>query len=438
MKKFSRLGQALSIIALFGAMWLVYTILVFSFKEAKNNNAAYIPNNSSIVYQLDGRLLTQELLASLLISEDKELQELVQNKIPTTGEGTLKPVGITFDSYVFLFRLEENGNRYSGMLFNLWDNRVFDKNIPKYLGKNSANASTNDVGLILTQLEGNLSKKALLQRAKQMLSAPTGYFRNVRPQDGKSLISVKYRKNGVAISDVGVSVEGNQLLFKGAFFTKEELSHTNLAQYKGGFHIHSQWLPKELNTALQDALKTVGIELPALKQFSLNYFGATIVTEPSIAGLPHMAGSFEFEEPVVTDSIFKDFTLISSDSVTNEKVYDVLSMQYAIRQVNATTIDIRSAEGVDLTEAPYSSTAEISGSPKQLLKLDGDKFIRGILTLTNEFKSLSSFVNEVEKMDIKMTPTSNKNYRIEGKIELKNNKWPLNEVLKFLIQSNLL
>ena len=439
MKKFSRLGQALSIVSLFGAMWLVYTIFVFSFEESENWNAAYVPPNSSVVYHLDGRILTRELLASLLISEDEELRELAQSKIPTTAEGKLKPVGISFDSDIILFQLEENGNQFRGMLFNLWDKRVFDKNIPKYLGKNSTNASNRNVGLVLVQLEGNLSGSQLTKRAQKMLAHPnTEFARMKHPQDGNSLISVSYRENGLPISDVGVSVEGNQLLFKGSFFTKEDIGHTNLAQYKGGFHIHSQWIPKELNAQMIDALKTVGIELPPLKQFSLNYFGATIVTEPSIAGLPYMAGSFEFEEPVLTDSIFKDFPLISSDSATNEKVYDVLSMQYSITQVNATTIDIRSTEGVTLTKASYSSTAEISGYPKELLNLDGDKFIRGILTLTNEFKSLSSFINEVEKIDIKMTPTSNKNYRIEGKIELKNDKWPLNEVLKFLIQSNLL
>lgn len=438
MKKFSRLGQALSIIALLGAMWLVYSILVFSFEESENQNTAYVPTNASIVYQFDGRLLSRELLASLLISEDEELQELVQDKIPTTDKGKLKPVGISFDSDVIVFRLEENGNQLSGFLFNLRNKRVFDRNIPKYLGENGANASIENVGLVLIQREGNLSNRELKKRATKMLSRPTNYFRDKQVRNEYSLVSIWYREDGKPVSDVGVSVEGNQLLFKGTFKADKNLSKTQLPQYKGGFHIHSKWLPKEVNMQMQEALKSIGFELPAVKQFSLNYFGATIVTEPSIAGLPYMAGSFEFEESVVADSIFRDFEVVSTDSLANEKVYDILSMRYAVKQKNPTTLEIRSIEGIELTKTSYSTAAEISGSPKYLLKLDGDSFIRGILTLTNEFKSLNSFINEVEKVDIKTIPGSDKKYQIRGSIELKDDKWPLNEVVKFLIQSNIL
>ncbi len=438
MKKLSKLGQALSIIALFGAMWIVHAVLVFSFEASENNNSAYIPENATSVYRLDGKVLTRELLASLLISEDKDLQELTQDKIPTTSEGKLKPTGISFDSDIILFRLEENGTQFSGMLFNLWDKRVFNRNLPKYLDENGAIASTDDVGLVLMQLEGDLSNDQLKERANKMLSKQTSFLRQHPIPEGNSLISLWYQEGNSAVTDIGVSFQDNQLLFNGEFESENGLNYKNLAKYKGGFHIHSKWFPEFLNVRIQEGLQTLGIEIPAIKQFSLNYFGATIVTEPSIAGLPYMAGAFEFEEAVVVDSIFKDFELISKDQTTNESVYNILSMKYAITQQNATTIAIKSLEGTKLSNASYSSAAEISGSPRHLLKVEGDPFIRGILVFTNEFKSVSAFINEIQKLNIKMTPISGNKYRIKGKIALNEDKWPLNELLKFLIRSNLI
>ena len=112
-------------------------------------------------------------------------------------------------------------------------------------------------------------------------------------------------------------------------------------------------------------------------------------------------------------------------------------MMYSIKQVNSRTINIRSLEGIQVQDASYSSVAEISGNPEHLLNIEGDALIRGIITFMNEYKSLSGFVKEIQKLDIKMTPISVKNYRISGKIALNDDKWPLNELLKFLIRSNL-
>lgn len=438
MKKFSKLGQALSIVALLGALWLIYTILVFSFEESESNNSNYIPVEASVVYQLNGRILSRELLASLLISEDEELQQLVQSKIPTTGQGNLKPVGIHFDSEIILFRLEENGNSFTGFLFNLRDPKLFNKNIPKYLSNNSVCTSNPSVGLILMQREGGLTKEELRTKAKKMLAHPTTEWRKGLPQDGNSLISISYREKGFTTTDLGVSVQENQLIFNGSLHAKNANFDGSTSGYKGGFHVHSKWLPQKLKHELKKGLQSIGIDVPPLKQFSLNYFGSKIVTEPNIAGLPYLAGILEFETSVVPDSIFKDFKLVSTDTLTNTKVYDILSMRYAITQQNATTIEIKSLEGIHVNQTMYGSIAEISGAPKHILKLEGDQFIRGILTLTNEYKSLSAFVNEIEEIDIKITPSSSQSHRIHGKIALKNDKWPLNELIKFLIQSNLL
>ncbi|XOV68505.1 MAG: hypothetical protein ACFHU9_04865 [Fluviicola sp.] len=435
MKKFSKLGQALSILALCGAMWLVYTILVFSFEASENLNSEYIPENASTVYRLDGRVLSRELLASLLISEDKELESLAQSKIPTTREGKLKPVGISFDSDIILFQLEENGNEFSGFLFNLWDQRIFDKNMPKYLGKKRAFASIENVGIVLFQSKGNLSKEALKKRAEKVLAKPSNFRKKHPVPADNSLVSIWYKEKEAGVSNVAISVQDNQLLFQGTFESNQNISGNNLANYSGGFHVHSQWVPSALNEQMQALLAAAGIELPPLKQFSLNYFGSTIVTEPNIAGLPFMAGSFEFEEVVEADSIFKQFPVISTNTSTGETIYDVLSIQYAVRQKNPKTIEVQSLEGTQLTKATYASTIEVSGVPKYLTKIEGDRFIKGILVLTSEFKSLSAFVNEVEKVELKMTPKAGKDYRIQGKIVLKDDKWPLNEVLKFLLRN---
>ena len=419
-------------------MWLVYALLVFSFEASENNNADYIPDGSSSVYQLDGRVLTRELLASLLISEDEDLRQLTREQIPTTEDGKLKPVGISFDSDIILFRLKEKGLEYSGMLFNLWDQRLFEKNVPKFLGSSSASASTEKVGLILFQLEGDRSKAQLRNQAKKMLARKTNFAAKHPLEENQSLISVWYQEGDNLITDVGISVQNNQLLIDGNFETNKKLSDQNLATYEGGFHVHSMWFPESISLRIESLLKSVDVDIPPIKQFSLNYFGTTIVTEPSIAGLPKFIGAIEFEKDIEVDSVFKNFELISFDSLTNTSTYTVLEHNYEVTKKNPKTIELRSTRGISVKPVHKGAIAEISGSPKYLMKLDGDDFIRRILSATSEYSSINSFAKEIRKLDIKMMPVSGNKYRIRGKIVLRDEKWPLNELLKFLIRSKLL
>lgn len=417
---------------------MVYITQVFSFKESENVNTDYIPINATSVYRLDGRVLTRELLASLLISEDEDLKKMAQSQIPTTKEGKLKPVGISFDSDIILFRIEEDGSEYTGMLFNLWDQRTFDKNVPKLLGNNAAIASTEDVGLLLLQLDGGRTTSELTSRAKKMLSKRTKFSKKHPAPIEKSLISVWYQEGNSVISDVGISVQDNQLIIRGAFETTSNLNEDNLAEYRGGFHVHSQWFPKIWSKLLQDKLLEKGIEIPAIKQFSINYFGTTIVTDPVINPLPIMNASIEFKDAFEVDSVFNYFELISVDSVSNTKVYNVLTQEYAVTQINDYTINLRSMKEMDLQKASITSIAEISGSPDKLLEIDGDKYISSILVLSNNYIAVSSLIQEITSIDIKMTPGSDNKHQIYGKIVLKDDKWPLNELLKFLIRSKLL
>ncbi len=420
------------------SLWLIHLIQVFSFEESANLNLQYIPENATNVYRLDGRVLTRELLASLLISEDEDLKKMAQRQIPTTSEGKLKPVGISFDSDIILFRLKENGSQITGMLFNLWDRRTYDKNLPKLIGKNSAIASTENVGLLLLQIDGNKTQSELTSTAKKMLSKPTN-FTTKHPEPGnKSLISAWYQEDNSTISDVGISVQDNQLLIRGAFTTNTALNRKNLAKYRGGFHVHSQWLPEIWSKRLQEALKEKGIDIPVMKQFSLNYFGTTIITDPSITPLPTLSATVEFESPIEIDTLFRGFERVAFDSISQTKVFDVFSEKYEITRIDPRTVRVKSQKEMDLQKVTLTSVAEISGSPDKLLKIDGDDYISQILMLSSDYRAVSSLIEEITSIDIKMTPTKKGKYRIYGKIVLKDDKWPLNELLKFLIRSKLL
>lgn len=438
MQQFSKIKRILSLVLLTGALWLVHLIQVFSFEESENLNTHYIPNNATSVYRLDGRVLTRELLASLLISEDEDLKKMAQNQIPTTEDGRLKPVGISFDSDILLFRMEENGSYFTGMLFNLWDSKTYQKNVPKLLGKNGAVASTDDVGVLLLQMEGNQTKGQLQKKAQKLLSTPSDFYKKHPAPEDKSLISVWYQEGNSSISDVGVSVQDNQLIVRGSFETKTDLTFENLAHYRGGFHLHSQWFPEVWSQQLQEILSDQGIEIPAIAQFSLNYFGTTIVTDPNFAPLPTLNAAFQFKENVEVDSIFSPFECLKKDTISGTHTYNLFSGEFEVTQLNERTIRVQTVTEMDLQESEITSIAEISGAPDYLLNIDGDKFISRILTLSNEYRAVSSLVKEINAIDIKMTPESEGKYRIYGTVVLNDDKWPLNELLKFLIRSKLL
>lgn len=439
MQKTSKFIQILILLFLTGTLWLVHVILVFAFEASdNNNNMSYIPENATSVYRLDGQQLTRELIASLLISDDEDLNKIAQDRIPTTLEGKSESIGVSFDSDIILFRMQEDGLSFTGILFNLWDHRNFSRNMPKYLGKNGVSTSTDRVGLVLLADYDSFSKKDLKKKAKKILSKETLFLAKHPTKNSNALVSVWYQEESQAISDVGVDIQNNHILIQGTFETKHDFSATPLAMNEGGFHVHSQWFPEIWSGVIQEYLEEQDISIPPIHQFTLNYFGNFIATEPNVALLPILSGSVEFDSPVSKDSIFQKFPVVLEDSITGTTTYDILTRTYAVKQLNERTLQIRSTESMNLTPKKYSTTAELSGSPKHLLKMDGDAFIRRIMSLSSEYRATGSLVNEISTIDIKMWPATADKYRIQGKVELKDDKWPLNELLKFLIRSKIL
>jgi len=422
------------------SLFLVHYILRFSFEASENSNLDFIPENATSVYRLDGRELTRELLASLLLSNDEVLNKMTQSQIPKTRDGELKPVGVSFDSDVIMFRLEEGNQHYTGLLFNLWDHRTFRRNMPKYIGKNSCIALNDDVGLLLTNTAGNVSPSKLKSKAEKLISEKTKFSEKHPAPENASLISVWYKEKNSSFSDVGLSLQDNQLLIHGSFEAKTEIEAKNLSKNKGGFHVHAQWFPDNWNLIVQQELERGGIKIPPIRQFSFNYFGGFVVTEPSIALLPIMSGAIEFENDVVLDSLLVGFPEITHLFKTNSdaRVFDILSKPYEFKQVDARTLEVRSLDEMELKPSKMTTVAEFSGSPKHLLNIQGDDFIRRVMKLSNEYRAVGALVNEITSIDIKMTPKSGRHYRIHGKITLKDDKWPLNELIKFLVRSKLL
>ena len=438
MQKSSKFGRILISLFLTGTLLLVQVILVFAFEESDNNNMSYIPVNANSVYRLDGQLLTRELIASLLISDDEDLNKIAQDQIPSTSEGELESIGVSFDSDIILFRMQEDSLSFTGILFNLWDHRIFRRNAPKYLGEAGVSTCTDRVGLLLIPDEDSFAKKDLKKKAEKMLSKETLFLAKHPAKKTNALVSVWYQEESQAISDVDVYIQNNHILIQGTFETSTDFSATPLAMNQGGFHVHSQWFPDIWSDVIQEYLEKQDISIPSIRQFTLNYFGNFIATEPNVALLPILSGSVEFDSPASKDSIFQKFPVVSEDTVTGTTTYDILTRTYTVKQLNERTLRVRSTEPMQLTPEKFSTTAELSGSPEYLLKMDGDAFIRRIMSLSSEYRATGSLVNEIRTIDIKMLPMTRDKYRIQGKVELKDDKWPLNELLKFLIRSKIL
>jgi hypothetical protein len=415
----------------------MYYLLTFSFQASSNTNTEYIPENATSVYRLDGRVLSRELLASLLISEDEDLRKMTQSKIPTTSDGEVKPVGISFDSDIIFFRLTEHGNAMTGFLFNLWDHKKFRRNMPKYIGTSGAIAATDDVGIVLLEWEGRLNQVQLKERAKKLLEKETNFARKYPAPSSDAIVSVWYKEKDTQISDVALTLQANEIVLSGTIQANHSIKNKSLNLYEGGFHIHTAWFPEVWNSVLQNELIEIGVELPSIRQFSVNYFGTHIVAEPNVAALPIMAGEVEFNTPVYLDSLMPNFPYTVQDSASGFRTYDIYSRQYQISQINRSTISFRSNATMNLKKKQMPSVAELSGSPKHLLKLEGDDFIRRILSLSNEYRATNAFVREVEHIDIKLLPSGGHQYTLKGKISLKDETWPLNELIKFLIRSKL-
>lgn len=138
--------------------------------ENKNENLQHIPENASIVIQLNAKKLANQAFKNALKKlNDTELIQLIETAVFKEKVAEDKPIGIVPLSNQILFQIPFQNKEIMGVLINLEDQEAFDTFLS---AKHIPGASNENVGVFFLNKSNN-SFDALNALGKKIIATKT-------------------------------------------------------------------------------------------------------------------------------------------------------------------------------------------------------------------------------------------------------------------------
>jgi len=438
------------------ASWFIFQFAKTILIETQNANLDYIPSKATFVMRVDGRQLAETTLFSIVMeSKDEEVIRLLERtfKNKVTDNEEFKNVGINFLSDVVIFKMDYNQGKVTGVLVNLYNKRLFDKNITSSDQNQQAFSSTEDVGLILSFTAKNdekISSQELQKLANSILlnkeNLNVQQFISNREAGKFSEVYVKgnFLGNDLHSSESSIVFEqkDQSFLLHGDIEMNHpendshELSHQLTEK---GFHITSRAFSKELSDTLGRLLSFIDKPIPEITAFSLNYEGTKIINHTSgFFIIPNMELVIQCAKPFSFQRFLKESSI--SEELDCEITDNTIQFQNEIlyyKQLSGNSFYIGSVEQPKFKQRSENKLLHVSGKLDPLLNIQGGGMMTAILEMIPAFKACKGISNHSERIQFDITEKEHNKAEIRGELIFKKEYYPMNEILKFILISQM-
>ncbi|MDB4324025.1 hypothetical protein N9963_01365 [Crocinitomicaceae bacterium] len=420
------------IITLF-LLWGVFYIGRSFLKSPENYNLEYIPNNTDWLLQIDGDKILSDAARSVLIeNQDVELISLIEEKLYNSqnSDQLSGGMGIQLNSTIIAFGIFAQEANITAFLVNL-------NNVDEFLNNEndllkSAHLSINgarNVGLILFSSKENTDKNEFLVISDAVFSKAIS---NAGNELTKSL-TFQCNTNQFPINKFEFNIRESHFDLSGEFKLQQKIEETKLRLAPKGFSVFTQIIPKKLNDSISSFL---GTNSP-LVGLSLNYAGATLKSLEKIAFQINTEVLLHFEDSLDFNSIFE--TLIAQqkiDSLTAHQitVYGV-NYYYHVHDHNTLYFGLDTFDSSNLISD--DRLISINGEPSNLTKVKGDGIAHKLLGLVSIYSASKNLSGSINLIELEAIYGSKDIVIFNGNIAFKKNKATYNELLRFLINSDL-
>lgn len=446
MAKSNKYIKPIAILFLLAAMWLLFYLASIALRESKNTNLNFIPENCAIVISINGSLLLEEALTTVIFQrQDPEIFSLIQNFSKKDTKENYRLLGINYLSEVVLFSKSIGEHTIRGVLLNLSDARAFENNFQPFLLNNQALYAKSDVGLIITQVpEANslsLSKNKLNLLAKNILNAPAA--RNFE----KSSITSKKQINAwidgttnsfghsIKYANINTDIQGRSIHINGYLECREStklIGPEMTALSPSGIHLSTQLIPRKMNDYVRSFL---GDSIPELNGVSINYYGAAISKDSKNPLLPNADVLLQF-----TDLIVLSDCLASNPKIKTigQDRFRYGSSEFFFHQFNDSTIYIGTTKYSTLSLTSLSEHAVLTGRIKEITKIEGEGIMLQIFRRTRIFTAFEKLIDGVTDCRVTINGPTEGHLTIDGHIQFNKNINALNALLKLGIRGEFL
>jgi len=420
------LRKLIPIILILGLIWGVFFISRTVLQKPEYSNLDFLPEYAGWSVQIDLHTLMDKGISTILFEEeDAEVKELIQD-LATNQDGRFQNFmnyGIQINSSLLIFALENSS--IIGASINLNDTEKFNTNLSEELPSNFACYGENNVGIILYSTKNTIDAEKLLTRAKEIINQP--HLDQAKSQFDLSLQLHPDNNLLENFTDGTINVQfaKNKILISGEMDSFDSISPKKYTRIKkDGFHVDLVNVTKLVSDSILHSLE---LELPQIASASINYFGAELITEPKMTIDLNMNGIFTFSESLYVDQ--------SIDSAFSKKFTQLIDLGYQVHSINENTLYI-GRDKFDttkvLTESRY---LKIVGDPSSITELKGEGFTRKLIGIIPLFKASDKLSHSINNVDIEVNIVNNDKAKIKGVITFDDEKYAINELLKFILIS---
>lgn len=433
--------------------WVFFIISQSILKENINHNLKHVPENATFAMQLNGKEIAEHTLFSVFLeSKDQEVIKLLQESFIKNikTEGKFKNYGIDFLSNIVVFEIPYKNETVLGILVNVTNESLFRKNL-KSTGK--VFALKHNVGLILSvgPKSNPILKPNLQALANTILSNvhKSSAIKFSDLQDSGKFIeifsngSILKSRSNFKKSNILFELDRNSLILSG----KTEINTSNSKKintirnglYPNGLHISTSLIPVELSDTMNKWLDQFGVKIPVIEEISMNFMGTKVINHSSgFFVVPQMDLFIECEKEISIQKLLStpEFQAYFDYSM-DENSINFQDEKLFFKQITPNSFYIGIIKNPIFGTSKSNDLFRMEGSLKPLTNVQGGGLMTAFLQMLPIYKACNNIAAHTENFSLKLTKANDKEARIKGNLRFYKEYSPMNELVKFLLQGQL-
>lgn len=428
MQKLNNTLKIIGVLIVLAIFWLFYFTIQIAYGTPENGNHNYIPENSNLVIAFNGDLAVKSVLSDFFSSQDEALLEKLNSEKAELKEST----GINFLSDIILFKVNQDNQELSGLLFNLTSEKDFKVNF-----EGSIIAFNENVGLLLFDLNITKSKEKLKSIAKKIIANKTELYNNelFESRIATSHISL-WTRNEVKKTDwkyAQLSINRNKININGELVLEniESNKTTQINDNFTSFNISTSQFPKQFGDTI---LSFIGVKNNQIIGVSSNYRSTKIEQENSFELVPDADFIYQLKNDASIVEILSNLELKELISKITPTDFTFGGKRFNYKQIDSKTIYIGRTDFKNVAFKNSTSLISINGAPNYLTKIEGNSLIVRLISIFPAYRFGSSLSNSIKMIDLNVDSKSTDVFKIDGSIEFDKDKYANIELIRNLFE----
>lgn len=409
-KKINTLISLSSGIVLLVILWGLYaSLFLYSFQSKAPEHHFVVPENASLVVELDGRDVLFDFLNSTFIKgEGDEIVQLIKNSNKKTDEP--QQFGINWLQPVIYFQSTYKQQPVKGIIVQIINAHEWKNNSTNFFNQRCVSQSDENSGIIVHS--NQLPEKELQQFAQQLYKKEVLVGKKLADNH---IVQLKNSSNNWQ-SNIDVQINDTAIVSKGTVSLDKSYASTYV-QYKltpADFHFTTDVITDQLNDSLQ---KLIGTNL-ALVGVSFNYRGIIVDNiNNEMALIPDADFVLSFKQATTMEQFVS--TIPNAVFSFDKETVTIGKRIFHIRQLSKNSIYFGKTKNPELHPNRQHVGLYTKGALKPLITIEGSKLVQAIVRMSAPYVLATELSNEVVNCTIALTSTGKNTYDLDAVFRFK-------------------